>query len=147
MTLKIYDAFSRLSILDINRVTNFLFEHSGTFKAPKNTIRKSLLYAAKELPGLGGYVFVVENKFEILGAAVINRTGMRDYLSENILVYLAVKENVRGKGIANKLIDQVKSYCKGDIALHLEKDSPVIELFEKKGFKSKNIEMRLKRNK
>ncbi|WP_418603134.1 GNAT family N-acetyltransferase [Hwangdonia sp.] len=145
MTIKTFDAFSRLSMIDINRITNFLHEHSGVFKDTKSAIQKSILYAAKELPGLGGYVFVMENKNEILGAVVVNRTGMNEYLSENILVYVAVKKSFRRKGIAKALIKHTIKYCKGDIAVHINKDNPVIKIFEKQGFKARNIEMRLER--
>ncbi|MCL5129649.1 GNAT family N-acetyltransferase [Algibacter sp. L4_22] len=145
MNITTFDAFSRLSINDISRISKFLYEHSGEFKDTKSAIRKSIMYAAKEVPGLGGYVFIMENKGEILGAIVVNRTGMNEYLAENILVYIAVKESCRGEGIAQKLISHTIKYCRGDIAIHINKENPVIKLFEKQGFKSRNIEMRLER--
>ena len=145
MTIKTYDAFSRLSILDINRLTNFLFQYSGEFRDTKSAIRKSLLYAAKEIPGLGGYVFVMEHENNIVGAIVVNKTGMNEYLSENIIVYIAVNEFFRSKGIATSLLNYTKDYCKGAIAIHINKDNPVVELFEREGFEARNIEMRLKR--
>ncbi|MFG6687673.1 GNAT family N-acetyltransferase [Mariniflexile sp. HNIBRBA6329] len=146
MTIKTYDAFSRLSINDINRITNFLFEYSGEARDTKSAIRKSVLYAAKEIPGLGGYVFVVEYQNDIIGATVVNRTGMNEYIPENILVYIAVKKEFREKGIAKALINHTIKYCDGDISTHIHKDNPVIKLFEKQGFKPRNIEMRLVRN-
>ncbi len=103
------------------------------------------MYAAKEIPGLGGYVFVLEENDEILGAVVVNRTGMNEYLSENILVYVAVKRECRGKGLGKKLIEHTIKYCKGDIAIHINKENPAINLFKDKGFKARNIEMRLER--
>src|SRR6056300_1012661 len=145
MTIKTYDAFSRLSIININRVTNFLFQNFDKFRDSKSAIRKSLMYAAKETPGLGGYVFVLEQKDEILGAVVVNRTGMNEYLSENILVYVAVKKEYRGKGIGKKLIEHTIKDCKGDIAIHINQDNPAINLFKDKGFKPRNIVMRLER--
>lgn len=145
MTIKTFDAFTRLSIIDINRITNFLYKYSGEHRDSKRAIRKSLLYAAKEIPGLGGYVFVVEQNNEILGVSVINKTGMNEYISENILVYIAVKTSFRGHGIAKKLMNYTINYCNGDITLHINKSNPAIALFKKLGFKSKNIEMRLER--
>lgn len=132
-------------MMDISRITNFLYANLGEFKDRKSAIRKSIMYAAKEMPGLGGYVFIMEDKGEIVGAVVVNRTGMNEYLSENILVYLAVKEGFREEGIAKKLLDHTVRYCKGDIATHINIENPVKELFEKQGFKSRNIEMRLER--
>ena len=143
MTIKTFDAYSRLTFIDINRLTNFIYEHSGEFRYSKNAIRKSLRYAAKEISGLGGYVFVIENERDILGAVVINKTGMNEYIPENILVNLAVNKDYRGRGVAKRLLNYTVNYCKGDIGLHVNKDNPAVAFFEKWGFKSKNIEMRL----
>ncbi|WP_242204760.1 GNAT family N-acetyltransferase [Aestuariivivens insulae] len=143
MPIKTYDAFSRLSINDINRITNFLHEYSGEFKDTKRAIRKSILYAAKEIPGLGGYVFVKEEHNEILGVIVVNRTGMNEYMPENLLVYVAVKEGARRQGIGKALIKHTKAYCKGDIGTYINVKNPVIKLFEKQGFTLRNVEMRL----
>ncbi|QQY80969.1 GNAT family N-acetyltransferase [Tamlana sp. s12] len=145
ITIKNFDAFTRLSMNDINRTANFIHEHSGDFKDPISAIRKSLLYAAKEIAGLGGYVFLMEHKDEIIGAVVVNKTGMNEYLSENILVYIAVNEAYRGQGIASQLIKHTKRYCRGAIATHINKDNPIIKLFEDEGFEARNIEMRLTR--
>jgi GNAT superfamily N-acetyltransferase len=146
MTIKTFDAFSRLSIIDINRITNFLFEYSDDARDTKNAIRKSILYAAKEVPGLGGYVFVMEHHNKILGAAVVNRTGMSEYIPENILVYIAVKTAFREKGIAKELIKHTIKYCDGDISIYVNKNNPVVKLFENQDFKPRNMEMRLVRN-
>lgn len=145
MIIKTFDAFTRLSINDINKIANFLHENSGEFGDCKSAVKKSLLYAAKEIPGLGGYVFTMEHKSELLGALVINKTGMKEYIPENILINVAVKKEYRGKGIAKELINYMIAYCKGDIALHINKNNPVVKLFEDRGFKPKNIEMVLER--
>lgn len=48
-------------------------------KAP---LKKSLLYAIKEISGLGGLVFVFETENEVLGVLVVNKTGMNEYITE-----------------------------------------------------------------
>lgn len=145
MIIKTFDAFSRLSIIEINKVTNFISDSYTRFRETKTAIRKSILYATKEISGLGGFVFLVEHNNAIVAAAVVNKTGMHEYLAENILVYLAVKEEYRRQGIGDMLVKHILLYCKGDISIHIHKDSNVIELFEKHGFKPRNIEMRLTR--
>ncbi|WP_445736469.1 GNAT family N-acetyltransferase [Mariniflexile sp.] len=145
MTIKTFDAYSRLSIIDINRLTNFLYEHSGDFRDAKSAIRKSLLYANKDIAGLGGFVFVLEHQNEIRGVLVVNKTGMNEYIPENILVYLAVNKSYKEKDVAKKLIDYTVAYCKGDMALYVNKENPALSFFEENGFKSRNIEMRLTR--
>lgn len=145
MNIQIYDASSKLSIMDVKRITNFLHEHANHPKDSKSAIRKSLLYAIKEISGLGGFVFVFETEKQVLGVLVINKTGMNEYIPENILVYLVINETYAEANIKEKLINYAITYCKGDIALYINKESPELSWFEKKGFKSRNIEMRLTR--
>lgn len=143
MHIKTFDAFTRMSFLNINRITNFLHKHLEDSDESANAIRKSLLYSAKEIPGLGGYVFVMEEKDIIIGATVINKTGMSEYQSENLLAYVAVHKEHRNKGIATKLIEKAIPYCTGNITLNINKENNAINLFEKKGFTSEKIQMTL----
>ncbi len=145
MTIEIFDAFNRMSFLNITRITNFLHEHLEDSRDSKNAIRKSLKYAAKEITSLGGYAFVIKNNDEIIGAAVVNKTGMSQYQSENLMTYLAVHKNYRKKGIATQLINKAVNYCNGNITLNINKENNAIKLFEKNGFESKKIEMTLRK--
>lgn len=143
MIIKTYDAFTRLSFLNINRITNFLHQQVADTDDDKSAIRKSLLYAAKEIPSLGGYAFVMEENEAILGAIVINKTGMSEYQSENLVVYLAVHKDYRNKGIATKLLTKAITYCTGNIAFNIPKENSALSLLEKNGFKSEKIQLTL----
>ncbi|WP_271406201.1 GNAT family N-acetyltransferase [Tenacibaculum soleae] len=145
MILKTYDAFNRITPLKIEKVTNFLFEHLENYGDSKTAIKKAIDYAAKERTGLGGYVFTIENDNIIVGVVVVNKTGMDEYIPENILVYIATHNEHRGKGIGKKIMKYAIDNCKGDIALHVEKDNPAKFLYEKLGFTTPYLEMRLKR--
>ena len=145
MILKTYDAFNRITPLKIEKVTNFLFKHLENYGDSKAAIKKAIDYAAKERTGLGGYVFTIENDNIIVGAVVVNKTGMDEYIPENILVYIATHNEHRGKGIGKKIMKYAIDNCKGDIALHVEKDNPAKFLYEKLGFTTPYLEMRLKR--
>lgn len=145
MKLTTFDAFNRITPFTIERVTNFLFAHLEQYGDSKSAIRKAINYAAKERTGLGGYIFTIEDNNDIVGAVVINKTGMDEYIPENILVYIATHKDYRGKGIGKKLMQYTIDNCKGDIALHVEKDNPARFLFEKLGYTNPYIEMRLKR--
>ncbi|MEZ4824297.1 MAG: GNAT family N-acetyltransferase [Ignavibacteria bacterium] len=79
---------------------------------------------------------------KIIGAVVINETGMDGYIPSNILVYIAIHRNHRGKGIGKKLMLEVMPKTKGGIALHVEPDNPAKFLYEKLGFTNKYLEMR-----
>ena len=84
-------------------------------------------------------------KDEISGVVVINQTGMKGYIPENILVFIATNKNHRGKGIGKLLMQKTIELAEGSIALHVEPENPAKFLYEKVGFSSKYIEMRLKK--
>ena len=45
---------------------------------------KLIMYAAKELSCFGDDVFIMKDINKILGAVVVNKLGMNEYLSRNI---------------------------------------------------------------
>lgn len=143
MKLKTFDAFNKLSTLEAEKVSDFLFEHLDQYGDSKNAIRKAIAYAIKERSGLGGNVFTLEDQGEIIASVVINKTGMDEYIPENILVYIATHNAYRGKGLGRKIMQYAIQNCKGNIALHVEKDNPAKFLYEKMGFTNPYLEMRL----
>lgn len=136
---------NRISSLEIEKITDFLFKNLDQYGDTKSAIRKAIEYAMKERSGLGGYVFTVEHNNQIVGAVIVNKTGMDEYIPENILVYIAVHRDFRGEGLGKILMEYTIENCKGDIALHVEKDNPARFLYEKYGFSNPYLEMRLKR--
>ena len=95
----------------------------------------------------GGFILTAMEEDEIVGAVVMNKTGMVEYIPENILVYIAVNKEMRGKGIGTQLMKEAIKMAKGDIALHVEPDNPARLLYERMDFTSKYLEMRFIRDK
>jgi ribosomal protein S18 acetylase RimI-like enzyme len=127
-------------------VVQFLYTHLEEFGDEKKDILKCLDFAVRDFENaLGGFVLVIKEDKEILGATIINKTGMKGYIPENILVYIAVHKKTRGKGIGKKLMNKVIELVDGDIALHVEPNNPAKFLYEKLGFENKYLEMRLKK--
>lgn len=145
MVIKTYDAFTRLSTMEMSRLTNFVHAHFQGDPMPKEAIRKAMQYSAKEIPGLGGYVFVIEKGREILGVTVINRTGMGAYIPENFMVFFVVNKNYTDSGIAQKLMEYALQNCTGDISFHMQKNGPMNDLLKSNGFEEDYVEMRLHR--
>ncbi|MCX7546744.1 GNAT family N-acetyltransferase [Xanthomarina sp. F1114] len=144
MLFKVYDSESKPSKEEKQYIVNFLHSHLQEFSDTKEAISKCLDYAVKNtISSFGGFVLVLKEKELIQGITIINKTGMTDYIPENILVYIAVHKNARGKGIGKKLIQEAISLAHGDIALHVEPNNPAIKLYEKLGFTNKYLEMRL----
>lgn len=135
-----------ISSIEIEKLTNFLYHNLDQYGDTKSAIRKAIEYAAKERSDLGGYLFTIESKDEIVGAVVVNKTGMDEYIPENILVYIAVHKEHRGEGLGKQLMEYTIENCKGDIALHVEADNPAKHLYTKYGFENPYLEMRLKRS-
>lgn len=124
-------------------ITNFLFDHLGKYGDPREHIRAAIDYSLSQQKGRGGFVIVAQEAKKILGAVVVNETGMADYIPANILVYIAVDEATRGKGIGKRLMEEAIRSASGGIALHVEADNPAKKLYEKLGFTNKYLEMRL----
>ncbi len=142
---QVFNSENKPSLEQKNEIINFLFEHLGKYGDPKNEIEKAIDYALKETQSFGGFVMTVRNEGGIVGAVVINQTGMKDYIPENILVYIAIHEGFRGSGLGKQLMKQAIERAEGDIALHVEPDNPARFLYEGLGFSSKYVEMRFKK--
>lgn len=124
-------------------IAEFLFKSLEQYGDPKSDILKCMQYALKETDSFGGFINVASLENEIVGAVIINRTGMKDYIPENILVYIATDATKRGQGIGRKLMEKAIGTSEGNIALHVEPDNPAKILYEKLGFTNKYLEMRL----
>ncbi len=144
-TLTVYTPERKPTIETKNAIADFLFEHLEQFGDPRNDIRRSIDYALKEFDSFGGKILKAEINGTIVGAVVLNRTGMDGYIPENILVYIAVHRDYRGKKIGKYLMQQAIENTEGDLKLHVEPDNPAKFLYEKVGFTSKYLEMRYKR--
>lgn len=143
--IKSHTSFDSLSILEKNEVVNFLYTHLEQFGDKKDDIQKAIDYAMKEISSPGGFVLTSWDQQEMVGAVVVNKTGMSGYIPENILVYIAVHNGYRGNGLGKKLMKKALETATGDVALHVEPDNPARFLYEKLGFESKYLEMRYKK--
>jgi [ribosomal protein S18]-alanine N-acetyltransferase len=120
----------------------FLHSHLDRFRDSKSAIEKAIDYAFSPDAGKGGFILLASSDGEIVGAVVMNRTGMDEYIPAWLLVYIAVNAKMRGQGIGGKLLNAVNDFCEGGIALHVEYDNPAKRLYERVGFTSKYAEMR-----
>ena len=141
---KLYTPFDKLTAIQTDEVVSFLHTHLQEFGDEEKDIRKAISYAMKEVSSPGGFVLTETIDDQLAGAVVVNKTGMQGYIPENILVYVAVHQDHRGKGLGKKLMKNALKNCKGDVALHVESDNPAKFLYEKIGFTNKYLEMRYK---
>lgn len=143
MKYKLYTPEEILTTVEKQKIVDFLYAHLDEFGDTKTAISNAIDYALNSYPMAGGFVLVGTENDKIIGAVVMNKTGMEEYIPENILVYIAVHKDYRGKGFGKKLMKEAMVYTKGAIALHVEPENPAKFLYEKLGFENKYLEMRL----
>lgn len=143
--IKVFDQEHIPAEKEKNGILDFLYEHLENFGDPKSDILKAMKYALKQSESFGGFILSAEDNGKVIGAVVVNKTGMKDYIPENVLVYIATHKDQRGKGIGKKLMQKAVETAEGSIALHVEPDNPARYLYEKIGFTTKYIEMRYKK--
>jgi ribosomal protein S18 acetylase RimI-like enzyme len=139
---KIYNYCNKPSAADIEHVVSFLFEHLEQYGDTKDDIEKAVNYALKASNSFGGFVLEGLENGKIVSVVVVNQTGMKGYIPENILVYIATHKDSRGKGIGKQMMLKALEIANGNIALHVEPDNPARFLYEKIGFTNKYLEMR-----
>ncbi|WP_051203509.1 GNAT family N-acetyltransferase [Hugenholtzia roseola] len=131
-----------------SEIVDFLYKNLDQYGDKKEDIAKCLRYAFAPERGGAVHVGFSESDTErqvVLGVVVTNQTGMQGYIPENILVYIAINQQFRGKGFGKKMMLHALAHTEGDIALHVEKNNPARFLYEKLGFETPYLEMRLKR--
>ncbi len=145
LKIEALSAIDNATYLQKKEIADFLFAHLDQYGDPHEDIMRCLDYALDKAVDKGGFVVMVRENGTIVGALVMNKTGMSGYIPENILVYIAVDANQRGKGVGKKLMTTAIGMANGSIALHVEPDNPARYLYEKLGFTNKYLEMRLKK--
>jgi len=139
---RVFNPENKPNTTEKENIIDFLFKNLQEYGDPRADIEKAIDYALKETKSFGGFILVSYLDNEISGAVVVNQTGMKDYIPENILVYIATHKKHRGQGIGKILMQETIKLAEGNIALHVEPENPARFLYEKYGFSSKYIEMR-----
>jgi GNAT superfamily N-acetyltransferase len=144
---KVFSSKQKAEESEKKEIVEFLFQHLEEYGDPIKDIEKCYDYAMKEFESFGGFILVSYESNEMVGAVIVNSTGMKGYIPENILVYIATHKDYRGKGVGKHLMNKAAELADGDIALHVEATNPARFLYEKVGFQTKYNEMRLIRKK
>lgn len=142
ITIQKFDKKQLFKTAKQEEVNNFLFKSLQEYGDPKSDINDAMNYALGLENSPGGFVLVAFDENKVVGSVVVNRTGMKKYIPENILVYIATDPEYRGKGIGKNLMDTAIETAEGSIALHVEPNNPAKGLYEKLGFTNKYLEMR-----
>jgi ribosomal protein S18 acetylase RimI-like enzyme len=110
-------------------VAQFLFTHLEEYGDKVEDILKCTDYVMN--PDKGGNIVVGIDDNKIVGVVILTNTGMKDFIPENILVYIAVDNSQRGKGYGKQLMQKQYQLLK-EISHFVEPDNPAKD-YEKLG--------------
>lgn len=130
----------------IATIVGFLVDHLDDYGDPEPQIENAVLHSLGMKGSAEGLLLTAHDASTLVGAAVVNKTGMSGYIPENQLVYLSIHRSYRRKGLGEHLMQAVMKNCDGDIALHVDRNNPARHLYSKLGFTSPYLEMRWKRD-
>jgi len=130
------------SWLDPEQLAAFLYESLKPYQDTLPDIEQGITDALKPRMGEPGFILVAELNRKPVGALVMLRTGMKGYIPENLLLWVAVDPSVRGKSVGSQIIRRAFDEADGDVKLHVEYDNPAKRLYERLGMTNKYAEMR-----
>lgn len=131
--------------VDIAGLTEFLHENLKPFEDTPEDIERGIRDALSARERKGGFILIATCRRKLLGALVMQRTGMKGYVPENILLFVAVAPEQRNRGLGQLLVERAVRHAEGSIKLHVEYINPARRLYERLGFTSKYAEMRYAR--
>ena len=127
---------------DQDKIVGFFHETMKPFEDRIEDIERALDYAFSPEKGKGGFLMLADIDEKLAGALLMLKTGMRGYIPENILLFVTVLPEMRGKGIGRRLCEYSIAEAEGDVKLHVEYDNPAKRLYERIGMTTKYAEMR-----
>ena len=137
-----YNAYTKVTPQQKNSIVNFLHENIEGEMVAKEKIAEAIEYAVKDRPSFGGFVLTVKEGEKILGAMIVNDTGM-ELNTKNRIVFIAIHENHRNNGVDSKLVNRAIDLTKGNLSLQLDPNNSWIEKFKSLGFQTKCVELKL----
>lgn len=123
-------------------VVRFFHETMKPYEDTPEDIDRALDYAFSASPGKGGYLHLLRWRERMVGALLMLHTGMGGYVPANLLLFVTVDSELRGRGVGRVLVERSIAICNGPVKLHVEYDNPAKRLYERIGFTTKYAEMR-----
>jgi GNAT superfamily N-acetyltransferase len=128
--------------LGVGALVTFLYDNLKPYEDEPDAILAGVKRALSGAEGANGRVLLAMHEGVLQGALVLLKTGMEAYVPSHLLLFVAVRKDLRGQGIGRKLVEQAIDHAGGDLCLHVEYDNPAKRLYERIGFNSKYAEMR-----
>ena len=140
----LYNSFTDMGLSEKQTLTSFISTHVAG--ASPAAVQEAIDYALKRKPSFGGFILITREGRQILGAIVVNRTGMEGFGPNSLLVFVANDgRHPDQEKVLTHLISKAIDHANGDIALHLEPDHPALAIYKKLGFRAQYLELRFQK--
>ncbi len=138
--IKTYEDFP--TWLNPDELAVFLYESLKPFEDPLDQVKQGITDALSADSPISNLIIIAHQDQQVIGAVVMLKTGMKGYIPENLLLYIAVNPSCRGKGLGKRMLERTIRECESDIKLHVEYENPAKRLYERVGFVNKYADMR-----
>eukprot|EP01028_Stygiella_incarcerata_P004805 TRINITY_DN2085_c0_g1_i2.p2 TRINITY_DN2085_c0_g1~~TRINITY_DN2085_c0_g1_i2.p2 ORF type:complete len:155 (+),score=29.35 TRINITY_DN2085_c0_g1_i2:106-570(+) len=129
------------------QLVNWLFTNMVPYNDTEQDIQNCLDYVFKRNGEPGGFIWLASVEGKLSGALVCLHQSFKGFIPGNIIVFVCVDPELRGKKIGGTLMGKAVEETEGDLCLHVEYDNPAKRLYERVGFSTKYAEMRFDRTK
>jgi GNAT superfamily N-acetyltransferase len=103
-------------------------------------IKSAIGSAMKKSNSFGGILMTYyDEQDSLVGAMVVNKTGMKEFFPENILSYIAIHTDFRRLGLGTLMLDDAVKICKGKIFVQLPDGDSSLSFFKKHGFRKDTV--------
>ena len=131
--------------LNASDIINFLKTHLKPYVYSEEVLNGAIGYALSSDVNKRGFLVLAYAKKQLLGVVIGTQQELLDIISQNMLVYVCVHTEFRGKGIGARLVGETVHLTGGDLQIYLKRKSPVAAFFKKLGFTSDYEGMRFKK--
>lgn len=128
--------------LNISDIIEFIQKQLGPYADSEDTIGYAIGYALSAVRPGKGFIFLCVSEERIIGVSVCVQTETHGFIPKNILLYLCVHPDFRGKGLGKSLLLDTVAAAGGDLKAHVHAGNPAAAFFERMGFEKKFFEYR-----
>jgi hypothetical protein len=140
-SVHVFNAFTGINPAEKSALLYFFANNAKDTST--SAILQTVDYALKNRPSFGGFIFVMMESERIIGAVVVNKTGMEGIRSENILLLAEVgAPYLSEETIWQELINRAVLYTDGDISFSVRSNHPALATAKKMGFQDQFLELR-----
>jgi ribosomal protein S18 acetylase RimI-like enzyme len=139
--IRVVETVDGMKSPSVDELAEFLHENMKPYEDTVPDVKRGILDALERDTG---FVVIAEEEKDsrLLGALVMVPTLAKGYMPSNMLLFVGVHPDTRGRGIGGALCREGLSRCEGGVKLHVEYDNPAKRLYERLGFTTKYAEMR-----